>query len=228
MEISAFLIRLIFLLLPGIICSQLYRKLKGSLARRDLDDYLEIIWFSLVSYLTYWALLAFAQSSGWTNREFTFFRSIFDEKQSPDLIEIAFASLIGLITAFIAAAFYSHKIINRLGRFLRVTKRYGDEDLWNYFMNWPKIDWVIVRDHKLGLIYFGAISVYSDSDKDREIILENVQVFSNKSGTYLYTVKAMYLPRNKDDLTIEIPVEETEKPVNLEAKETKNARRRKR
>lgn len=53
MSLSSFLIRIIFLALPGIISSVLYRKLRGRPVRKDWEDYVEIAIFSLASYALY-------------------------------------------------------------------------------------------------------------------------------------------------------------------------------
>jgi hypothetical protein len=53
MTLSSFLIRIIFLALPGIVGSILYRKLKGKVSLKDWEDVLEILVFSLLSYALY-------------------------------------------------------------------------------------------------------------------------------------------------------------------------------
>jgi len=53
MSLSSFLIRIIFLALPGIIASIIYRKLIGRRVRKDWEDYVEIAIFSLLSYAFY-------------------------------------------------------------------------------------------------------------------------------------------------------------------------------
>ena len=68
------------------------------------------------------------------------------------------------------------------------------------------IKWVFVRDHKVNLIYYGVIDVYSDSEKERELILRKVDVLDNETGDTLYNVEVMYVCRDKHDLTIEAPV----------------------
>ena len=77
--------------------------------------------------------------------------------------------------------------------------------MWDYFHNTPQIEWVFVRDHKMDLTYYGWIAVYSDSEKDRELILKDVQVFSAESEDLLYNIEVMYICRDKYDLTIEAP-----------------------
>jgi len=120
----------------------------------------------------------------------------------------------GIFLAYILSFCVSYNIANRVGQFFRTTKRYGDEDVWHYFHNSPdsqKNDgWLIVRDLKAQLSYYCYISTWSDSNEARELILSDVEVYSNESGDYLYSTDHLYLSRNKDELVIEVP------PINAE------------
>jgi hypothetical protein len=50
MNISAFVVRLLFLALPGILGARLYRALRGKRVQKDWEDFVEIALFSLLSY----------------------------------------------------------------------------------------------------------------------------------------------------------------------------------
>lgn len=193
MNISAFLIRIIFLFLPGIIGSVIYKKLKGSAIRKDWEDFIEIIIFSLFSYSIYAILIDIINILGWSNEKFTFFNALFDEKLSISYKEIFIVSLLNIPLAFMASFLYTHKFINRLGQFLRVTKRYGDEDVWDLFHNIPDIEWVFVRDHKFNLIYYGWIQGFSDSKEERELLLRDVTMFDSLTGVPLGEMNIVYL-----------------------------------
>lgn len=146
---------------------------------------------------------------GWSKGELSFFKAILDEKVAIAWSEIIIASLIGVPVAFSASAFHTYKLANRIGRFIRVTRRFGDEDVWDYFNNLPDIpeyEWVFVRDHKTGLVYFGWIYAYSDSEKDRELLMCDVDVYTNDKGEFLYKTGMLYLCRDRYDLTIEMRV----------------------
>ncbi|MFO8055666.1 MAG: hypothetical protein R6V10_00025 [bacterium] len=100
-------------------------------------------------------------------------------------------------------------IINRIGQKLKATKRYGDEDVWHYFHNAPDTQknegWVIIRDIKAELAYYCYISAWSDTGKNRELILSEVSVYTNDSSDFLYDAQHIYLSRNNDEITIEVP-----------------------
>jgi hypothetical protein len=166
---------------------------------------LEFLLFSLLSYAAYGLGIEFLNGIGWTNATVTSFQAFSDEKVPISWHEVLIASGIGIILAFIASTLDTYKIINRIGRSLLVTKRFGDADVWDFLNNIRKLNWVFVRDHKLGLIYFGWILVYSDSGKDRELLLRDVRVYSNSTSDFLYEVSLMYVSRDRYDLTIEVP-----------------------
>jgi len=108
---------------------------------------------------------------------------------------------------FFASFFHTHKVINKLGHFFRVTQRFGDEDVWELYHNMPGNEWVYVRDHKLSLTYYGWIYAYSDSEKERELLMQDVEVFSSEEkGEPLYHRKILYISRHRHDLTIEVPL----------------------
>ncbi len=79
-----------------------------------------------------------------------------------------------------------------------------------------------MRDHKLDLVYFGWIEVFSDSEKERELLLRDVKVYSNTTGEHLYDASVIYIARDRYDLTLEVPMveqisSETTQTINREA-----------
>jgi hypothetical protein len=56
----------------------------------------------------------------------------------------------------------------------------------------------------MDLVYFGTIRKYSESERDRELVIEDVSVHSAE-GELMYECKAIYISRKTDDLTIELP-----------------------
>ena len=78
--------------------------------------------------------------------------------------------------------------------------------------------WYVVRDHKEDLSFYGAIVFWSDEGPDRELIMADVDVFSNQGEALrLYSCKSMYICRNRDDISIEL--DPTPPPAKLEANE---------
>ena len=90
-----------------------------------------------------------------------------------------------------------------MGQRLGVTWRYGDEDLWHFFNSAEEVDWIVVRDHRLDLVYYGKLQNFSSSKQPRELVLSGVSVYSNVTGEHLYDVPLMYFSREPNELTVE-------------------------
>ncbi|MFX0201725.1 MAG: hypothetical protein ACFFCW_36895 [Candidatus Hodarchaeota archaeon] len=208
MSVSSLLIRIIFLAVPGILSYMLFRKLTGRIKREKWEECCQIILFSLMIYGTYSVLVWLYGLCMKSPIEVAFFKAVLDENVAIEWGEIVIVSLLAVPIAFVASAIHTYKLLNTLGRLIRVTRRFGDEDIWDYFHNLPDIpeyEWVLVRDHKINLLYFGWIEAYSESYKDRELLMGDVSVYDNDSGKPLYDVERLYFCRDKYDITIEIP-----------------------
>ena len=214
MDISGLAVRIIFLLLPGAIAASLYWKLKGRATRKDWEDFLEVIIFSIFSYLLY-AICTYVLGCfnfawirlGLQAKTFTQFQAFFDEKVPLDLAEVFYVSLLSIPLAVLASYSYEYKWLDKVGQKIRVTRRFGDEDVWDFFLRSPNIkeNWAIIRDHKLNLYYFCWIETFSDSGKVRELVLREVHVY-DEYGTERYKADLMYLSRKEDELSIEVVI----------------------
>jgi hypothetical protein len=205
MNLSSFLFRVIILALPGITASLLYRKLRGKPNQKDWEDFIDIWFFSLVCYCLYGLGVTSINKIFDTSLTFTVLQALFEEKSPFSWTEVAVTSILSIIVAFVASYINSHKLINKIGQKLSVTARYDDADVWECFNDEFKSKWVYVRDHKLNLLYYGWINLYSDSEKPRELLLIDVKVYNNLSGEYLYSCDMLYVAREKSELSIEIP-----------------------
>jgi hypothetical protein len=218
MNLSSFLIRIIFLSMPGIVTSLLYRHIKGKTQRRDWEDYLEIFLFSLLAYGLYDLYALIVNQFGYS-LDSTTFREFMVEAEPVYGRRIIYATIAGIFVAFGAAYADEYKLIHKFARFIRATKRFGDEDVWDYVNRSPDIKWVYVRDHQHDLYYYGWIQAWSDPYKERELLLREVDVFKTSTAEHLYTTDVLYLSRGRDDLTIEaniasdIPAGDRQEPV---------------
>ncbi len=219
-DLSRFVIQIALLALPGILGSKLYRKLRGRVEKKNWEDFVEILLFSLASYLILSAIVLWcsgaAPARGGEKGEASVgtvyvFQALFKEVDPEDWQElfsqIAWASLIGLGLGLAASYVHRFGVVPFLGRVVFATKRTGDEDIWDVFHTSLKVRWLFVRDHKLGLMYYGFVRHYSDLGKDRELVLENVDVFSNDTAEFCYSVPVLHVCRSKFDLTLEVPAE---------------------
>ncbi len=207
MDISILLIRILFLALPGIISNRLFKTLIGGAAKKDWEDLAEIMIFSVINYSLLGWIIELLQNIGYSIQSLTFIQAAIDDKAPIVWQEIMYASFIGILVGLIATYTERFNILNKIGLFIGASTKYGYGDLWNTFhINFSE-KWVFVRDHKVDLTYYGAIFIYSDvtNSKERELVLKDVDVYSNVSGELLYKCDVIYLSRSYDDLTIEVP-----------------------
>ncbi len=178
MNLDTTTIKLLFLLLPGLLANFTYGRL--------VSTYQDTAWYALARTFTFAAIcylpyLIFAGKFPLIERDI-------------DTTSVFMASLLSVPIGFVVA-FVSHKrLINKLGMHLGVSTRYGGEDVWEIANReiFPE-RWVVVRDLRANLIYYGYIQAYSESEKERELLLGDVDVFfwyyrkeSLLSRVYLY------------------------------------------
>lgn len=213
MEISAFTFRLILLFIPGIITFTIIDSLTIHKERKLYQILLNSLIFGFICYVTY-ALLIYSITLLKSlfillnvDREFTFLRALTDNSIKLDFKEIFITTCLSFPVAFLFTFFINYKILYRLAHKLKVSKKFGDIDLWSYIMNMEMPEWAVVRDVENNLMYEGWIQAFSDSSEDKnELFLRDVKVFRNSSGKELYEVPALYLARERKCLIVEFPL----------------------
>jgi hypothetical protein len=214
MNIDSFLIRLIILILPGLAGYKVYKSLlDAGMAKKKIkewEDFLTIFLFSVISYLSLYGIVIIINLIGkcifvgHLNIIVNTLNAFLDSDIKINYLEIFISLILGSIFGVVIAFISNKKIANRFFRKINVTNHFGDEDVWSYINNSSEIGWVIVRDHKFDLCYFGYIMLFSDSGEKRELLLGDVDVYRNSDGTPLYNTDRIYLCRDEYDLTIEI------------------------
>ena len=135
-----------------------------------------------------------------------------DDKVKFNSWEVVVATVLSMPVAFLAAFLVNTKKINKLGSLLHVTTKYGDENLYSYYLNAKEIEWVYVREREADLTYEGQVVSYAENDKIQEIVLSNVRVYSYKDSAFLYEVPTIYISREMGKFTIEaVPTSYLEK-----------------
>lgn len=243
MQLNSFVLRIAILLLPGLIGSKLYRKLRGRTEKQSWEDLLEILLFSIVSYLIFLGAAsashriyelfiphqpsqviaqaptsrpATAPAVAPSTTSFTF-QSFTDEKAPLDWEPIATSSLISVLVAFAASFVATRQIVNRFGYCIGATRRKGDACVWTIFnQNYAppsEFQWAYVRDLKSNVVYFGQIRHFSDPGDLHELVLHDVTVFKNDDGERLYEARVLYVARNAGELSIEFPPPAPNNPI---------------
>jgi len=91
---------------------------------------------------------------------------------------------------------------------IRATKRYGDEDVWDFTFNAHdrNVEYVHLRDFDKEIVYAGWVERFSDTEKVRELVLHDVKVYDFE-GNELFATPRVYIARPMDDIDIEFPAQ---------------------
>ena len=184
MNVSELTLKLIILLIPGIISSNIYGKLTFRPKQKSNFMFtLASIIFGIVSYLSVQLLfiaitfLKNLNSCHYLNYDILdTFKNLSGTASIPYL-EVLIASIFGIFIGFIASGIDNAKIINNLGRFLKFTNKYGDENLFMKFLGSKEVKSVYIRDIANKLTFSGYIESYSETEKFKEIVLDSVSVY---------------------------------------------------
>jgi hypothetical protein len=212
MNISELTLKLIILLIPGIISANIYGKLTfRSKPKSNFMFTLTAIVFGIISYLmlqitcniyTFCNNLFSCHSSNYNNL------STFKDISGTSIIpfsEVLWASCYGILIGFIAAGIDTKKIINLIGNKLSLTNKYGDENLYMWFLNKPDIDYLYVRDIVNKITYFGYIDSYSETEGFKELVMGNVSVYNYPDSELMYEVDKIYLSLPVNNIVFEFP-----------------------
>ena len=133
---------------------------------------------------------------------------VFNPKAKFLLSDVFGATIIAMPIGIVIAAIINHKLLNKLARFFRVSFKYGDENLFSYFLNAIDTDWVYIRDKEQGLTYQGRILSYSETEHFQELVLVDVTVYGYTDSVEYYSVPKLYLSRPLGEFRIEsVPLE---------------------
>jgi hypothetical protein len=200
MEIPELTLKLIILLAPGAIASIIFEKLTIHKKWNSFQFVANSILFGGVSYL----LAQFIFSKFGKDASFVNFWSNLPTKQIPFEAVIK-AIIASVLIGFICAGLDNYKIINRIGKFFKLTTKYGDENLYSYFLNADNVNEVYFRDIGNNITYHGMINSYSETNEFKEIVLRDVKVYDYASSELMYELDKIYLSHPKDDIIIEVP-----------------------
>jgi hypothetical protein len=205
MEITEFAFKLLILFFPGFICAYLIDQLTVHRPREAFFFLLQAFTLGLICYFSYWVVIKGIVLI-WPNAinpDVTFLKALVNTNSSFSFKEIVFVSFIAIILACIVSIASRYKVLNRTARRIGITKKFGELDVWGYMLNMEDVVWVTVRDHKNDLIYDGWVQAFSDDSKDAELLLRDVSIYKNLTGEKLYQVGAVYLSRQRDNISIE-------------------------
>jgi hypothetical protein len=202
-----FFLQLVIIFVPGIIWERIDSQYGRDRANQQWDILRRTFVFGLTAYLITFALLwcINLRYDGWSFKLFAFKKdSTFLDADA--FREIAIASIVALLFAVLWLYASNYKWLTRFLQTIGATKRYGDEDVWEYMFNSGRaeVEYVHVRDFDKKLSYAGWVEVWSESEKLRELVLRDVIVY-NFEGVELFKIARVYLARSADNIDIEFP-----------------------
>jgi hypothetical protein len=200
MEVSELTLKLILLLIPGAIASIIFEKLTIHKKWSPFQFVANSILFGCASYL----LAQLISSTLFSSNALSALWQNLPAKEIPYKVILE-----GIVSApFIGLGFTLldyQRVINKIGRFLRVSNKYGDLNLYTHFLNSPDVKEIYVRDIQSNITYHGKLHSYSETDDVKEILLYDVDIYEYETNTLCYSVKSVYLTKPKDSMIIEVP-----------------------
>ncbi len=205
MDISVFAFRLLLLFFPGIICCYIIDTFTVHKERTQFEFLINSFLFGLVSYILYWVIIILCHELNLiATNNFVFLKALNDANHNISYTEILYVSFLSAIVGICLTAIHTYKLHFRLTQKLKLTRKFGELDVWGYLMNSPDTEWVTVRDIANNIMYDGWVQAFSDNSKEAELLLGDVAVYKNDTGEKLYDVDSQYLSLNRNNISIEI------------------------
>lgn len=202
MEISEFTLKIIIILIPGAIAALIYERLTIHKKWSSFEFITMSILFGGISYLV---AETFHNNLHFLNKDtLSDFWANLPTKEIPFNAVIS-ASVAALFVGLFATAIDHFKLVNKFGKLIRITNKYGDENLYSHFLNARTITEVYIRDKKNNLTYHGDIESFSETNEFKEIVLSDVKVYGYEDSEFYYHIAKLYLARHQDDFTMEVP-----------------------
>ena len=201
-----FIVQLAIVFLPGLI----WAHLDSRYAMIEKPSQTELLIRAFMYGLTTYAVLYIIYLS--LGREFSILK-IEDSTKGMMLTDNFIDEIIWslpvsfcLAVTWIAAA--NHKLLTRVLQRCNITKRYGDEDVWDFTFNSSQaaVEYVHVRDFEKNITYAGWVNTFSETGKLRELVLRDVIIYDSEGNET--EVPLLYLARDPKDIHIGFPYQE--------------------
>ena len=218
MEVSELTLKLIILLAPGALASIIFEKLTVHKKWTSFQFIANSILFGAASYLITQLLLNWTGNNGGLDN---FWKNL-STKEIP-YKAVLNASFFSIVIGLACSALDYYKVINRFAKYLKLTTKYGDENLYSYFLNAKNVEEIYFRDIANNLTYHGLVNSFSETSEFKEIVLTDVKVYNYTTSELAYKIDILYLSRPKDQIIIEVPFLKTKTQTNGKEADTKTA-----
>jgi hypothetical protein len=209
--INTAVLALVLVFIPGILCYGVVASLASKRTRDNTTIFLQIFMYGVGSYMVLAIVGAvypvMAGRLGLNLDEIALLNPAAIEKSGIKPAPIGVASVIGVLLGLLVTLNSNHGLLIRFCRLIRITRRFSDADVWSLLLSSYDTDnWVTVRHKDRGHIYQGYVRSFSAGEKDREMVLELVQVFSLDTAERIGEIPILYLAFKRDDLVLEFGV----------------------
>lgn len=164
-----FLLQLAIIFLPGLIWERVDAQFLQKRVPAQFDVLRRTFVFGLVSYLaTYgiYRLIGVPFELFEPKNDATFLGE-------PAFIEVIVTSFVAFCCSILWLYFVKFNLLTRFVHLIGATKRFGDEDVWDFTFNARdrNVEYVHVRDFDKKIVYAGWVDLFSDTEKVRELVL---------------------------------------------------------
>jgi hypothetical protein len=125
--------------------------------------------------------------------------------RSLSFTEVAWATALSPAIALLATICVNKKLVHRIAQRFGISNKYGDENLFSYFLNSPDIYWIYLRDRTSGQSYRGLVRSFSETKELQEVVLTNVTVYNYEDSDELYALDSIYISKPLGSFVIEAP-----------------------
>ncbi|HSU12943.1 hypothetical protein [Longimicrobium sp.] len=208
MELSSVTLRVLLLFFPGVLCAILLDALTVHRERTPVQFLTNAFALGMASYLSLAAARdVTASAAQWLRLreplDVTFFDALIDDHVHIAWREIALAALVGMVLVAVISTVLNRRLVHRAAYSLGLTRNTGDIDVWSTMLNSPLGKYVLVRDLAQDAAYIGTVEIFSETSREAELLLSDVEVFRNTTFTKLYDTDHVYLARSATALVIE-------------------------
>ena len=210
MGVDVVLLQLAIVFLPGLIWAQIDARHVAKDKPGQVDFVVRVFLFGLATYVVVFVGYRLF------GKDFTSLGIDASTQAVIPLNHFVDEIVISIPTSFVLAVLWvymvTYKILVRFLMLIRATRRYGDEDVWDFMFNSPQIDteYVYVRDFDKGVTYTGWVRAFSETEKLRELLLVDVILY-HRDGGEPTKAPLLYLARDRSDIHIEFPLREKER-----------------
>ncbi len=201
---NLWLLQLAVVFLPGIIWARLDASYAAKTASSDIESFLKIFMFGITVYAVEFVVFTVL---GWPFTIADLANASTKQIVTKEIVsEIIWGLAISLVLSIGWLYLSTYKVVTRVLQKIRATKKYGDEDVWDYMFNArdAAVEYVHVRDFENQFVYAGWVNTFSETDRLRELVLLDVIVY-NFDAEQLYETPRLYLARAPENIHIEFP-----------------------